>query len=260
MALAYDGTQQGITANATMTPGATTGTNITFTSSIAIFDATMPGREIRGAYDGLGAGGGRAIIRGFVDSTHVLCDITAAFPTTTAIPAGSWLLTAQTVSGLDYLEGETVGVVCDGGVDADKVVTNGQITTTFQSSVIFVGYKYTGSLEFLNLDTGGQTGSTEAKARNITRVAFNFFNALGTKFGTTAYNTETINFKKFGDDLFDRPTPPFSGIRSVRYTDEWAKPNNVKGVQKKLVVIQDQPLPCTILSADIFAETSDEPG
>ena len=48
---------------------------------------------------------------------------------------------SNTVSGLDHLDGETVQVVVDGVVDADKTVSSGSITTTTSGNIIHAGKK-----------------------------------------------------------------------------------------------------------------------
>lgn len=263
MSLAYIGTSTGLNANASMTPGtgATVAgtTNVVFTAAPGVFDTTMGGRQIWEAYDALGNGGGRALISGVISSTQVACTILSPFTNLNAIPAGSWLLTASLISGLDYLNGETVSVICDGGPDISQVVVNGQIQTTSQASVIFVGYGYTGTLEWLNLDTGGETGTAENKARNVNKIGFNFYCSLGVNFGTSPYALDTINFKKWDKDQLDRPTVPFTGVRTVRYTDKWSKPNSLSEGNKRVIIIQNQPLPCNVLSIDVFVNTSDDP-
>ena len=260
MAFAYVGTQPGISANATLTPGAISGNNVIFTASNPVFVQGMVQQYLYGAYDFFGNGGGRAQITGFLSSTQVICNIVTAFPSTTALTPGDWLVTAQQLTGLDYLNGETLSVICDGGPDVNQLVGSGQIFTTAPASVIFAGYSYTGTLETLNIDSGGETGSAESKVRNINHVAINFFNSLGTQYGSDAYHLDTVYGKTYstsstttGTSKFDRPTVPFSGIKYLPYTDSW------KRTDKRVTIIQSVPLPCTILSLDIFMMTSDDP-
>ena len=152
-----------------------------------------------------------------------------------------------------------MAVSTDGGPDVSQVVTFGQITVSEQASVIFVGYPYTGTLEWLNLDTGGETGTAENKARNVNKIGFNFYCSLGVSFGTSPYSLDTVNFKKWNKDQLDGPTVPFTGVRTVRYSDKWSKPNSLSEGNKRVTVIQNTPLPCNVLSIDVFANTSDDP-
>jgi hypothetical protein len=70
---------------ATLTPAATTGLDIVFTASQAKFLNGDVGRVIK-------FGLSRAIIITFTSTTVVRADIIVDFPSTSAIPAGSWLL------------------------------------------------------------------------------------------------------------------------------------------------------------------------
>src|SRR3546814_17498757 len=50
---------------------------------------------------------------------------------------------ATTITGLDHLEGETVKILADGAVVADKTVSSGSITLVAAASVVQVGLGYT---------------------------------------------------------------------------------------------------------------------
>lgn len=253
MSNSFNGSDVGRTAGAALTPGATTGTSVIFTASAPVFDATMVGREIWKKYDINGDGGGRARITAYTDSTHVTCEITNAdgFNNVSSIPAGSWFLTATTISGLEYLEGETVSIQADGGTHPRRTVVNGQVTLDSPTSVAIVGYRYTGRLETLNIDTGGLSGSAATKTRNVFKIAFRFYNTLGVAFGTDPYRLEQMVFRNSGD-LSDRPAPLFTGIKAQTYRDRY----EYNG--KRIVVVQNNPVPCTLLTYDVFTGTTDD--
>lgn len=252
MAVIFDGTAAGTAASATLTPGATAvGSGVTFTASASVFTASMVGRELRKKFDSNGGGGGRAIIRSFTSGTQVTCEIVTAFDSTSAIPAGNWYLTSQSISGLEHLEGQTVSVVSDGGVHDDCVVTNGGITLNQQSSYVICGFKYVGIIKLMNIDQGGQVGPALSLPRNVLRTAIQFLNTLGTKFGTTLYTLEKVNFT-FVPAVVDRPTALFTGTQRNGYNDRW------EADAKTLIIYQDAPSPCTVLAIGIEMETSDE--
>lgn len=76
--------------NATLTPGAVSGTGVTFTASAAVFAAGDVGKVLRG--DPTMQVIGKATIVSFTDTTHVVADITENFASTSAIASGSWRL------------------------------------------------------------------------------------------------------------------------------------------------------------------------
>lgn len=246
-ALIYDGTQ---TAG-TITPGATSGTSVTFTSSTPVFTTTgaMAGREIWRKYDNNGNGGGRATIVTVTDSTHAVCDITQNFASTSAIPAGQWMLTTNKLFNAHNLEGQTVGLLLDGAPGTATTVTSGQITLPQQASKVVAGLRYVGLIQSLNLDFGGATGSAQNKPRKLNRVYLRFLNTIGAKVGTDIYDLESI---RFTPNILNRGTPLFSGIIRKALFDKTTES------EKYFAIMQDQPLPCTITSIDLFGETTDE--
>ena len=250
MALTYDGATYGKDASATLTFSAATGTGVTVTASSAVFTASMVGREIWKKYDETGNGGGRAIITGYTSSTVVTVDIKVDLDNTAAIPVGGWYLTAQTITNIHHLEGQTVNVLTDGGPHIDCLVTGGQITLEYAASVVHIGYKYTGIVKSLNIDVGGVTGSAQGKPRKIVKTVFRFANSLGASMGTSLYKAEKLIFTTTAQKL-NRPAPLFNGSKEQTYEDSTE-------IEKSLVIIQEYPLPCTVLVADVFAETSDE--
>lgn len=257
MSLSYDGSDYGVDANATLTPGAVTGEDITFTASAAVFTSDMVGRQLWKKYDSNGDGGGRAEITEYTDSTHVVCKIKSDFDSTDAIAAGDWFLTTGSVSGLEHLEGETVKIVADGGPVADDVVEDGVVSlsssgSTVQASKVHVGLGYVGFVGLLNIDSGGQNGTAQARRRNIFEAAITYQNALGIEIGTDPYNLERVVFTSTAQKL-GRPAPPFSGTRMETVKDSWLDSN-----QKHFYFRQASPLPSTILTTDLFMVTNDE--
>lgn len=247
MAVLFDGSALGVAAASSVTPAAITG-DTTITATIGVFKASHVGREIWKQYDINGNGGGRAEITAFNSDTSVDVTVLSDFDNTNSIPAGNWFLTSDTIAGLDHLEGETVGVLTDGGPDLEAVVSSGAITISHQASKVYVGYTYTGTLQTLNLDFGGVTGTAADKRRRLDKTMLRFKDSVGPRFGTNAYRTDAITF--FRPD-FDRPTPPFSGVYPIQYSDRWED-------EKAIVILQQQPLPCTVLGVDHFGDAADE--
>jgi hypothetical protein len=253
MSIQSDGSGTGVSLGTTVTPSATSGVGITLVASAATFTASMVGAQIWKKYDVNGNGGGRALITAYADSTHITATVLSSFNNTEVIPAGSWFITSSTASGLEYLEGQNVNVTVDGGPIADAVVTAGAIAfaNSVQASKANVGFKYKGRIETLNIDTGGVTGSAEVKPRNLIKAAIRFFNAVGCSFGTNLYRLERLVFRSTADPL-DRAVPLFTGVKEQVYLDQWESDN------KQVVIVQDVPSPCTVLSMDMFMDTSDE--
>ena len=245
--LTYDGTGAGLDAGASMTPGALTGSSITFTASAALFAATDVGRQIwKRSIDGVGTG--RAEITSFDSTTEVTCTILngADFDSTDAMAAGDWYLTTDSLIKLDHMEGRTVGVIADGGTHPEEIVTNGAISLDYQVSVVHVGIPYEGLLMPMTMEFGAESGTSISKPKNIYEVGMRFSNSLGALFGTDLYNSERIPFANM-PLLVGNPQLLFSGIKRIPYSDTWE-------LDKIAYVRQDKPLPCIVQQMIIYGD------
>ncbi len=93
----------------TMTPAATTGTDINFTASGALFLAGDVGRQIINTTSGQT---GRASITAVTSTTVALCDIVENFTNTSAIASANWKLDLSPVVDLEF-DSTQAGAVCN---------------------------------------------------------------------------------------------------------------------------------------------------
>jgi hypothetical protein len=258
MAIFYDGSALGLSKGVSITPSAVgvIGSSVTLTASAAIFTASMVGQQIHGKYDVNGNGGGIVIITGFTDSQHVTATVYVPFANTNAMTPGNWYLTATVLNGLSYFgNGQTVAVVADGGPAVNAVVSNGSITLQAPATTVVVGFPYIGALETLNLDVGGKSGTAQSKPRILVKAAIRFLNSVGMSFGTDYYTQSQLTIRQANFQT-DRPTVPFTGIDMVQYADSWTQQD--EDPEKKIVIIQSLPLPCTVSGIDGYIQTSDD--
>jgi hypothetical protein len=231
--LVLDGSDQAVT----ITPAAVTGDNIVFTASGNIFALADEGREIHKIYQDR-AGGGRAIIRNFVDATHVECEILIDFDSTDVIAAGDWYFTTDEVRGLYHLEGETVRVLADGRVHPDVVVTDGRIGLDFQAGFVAAGKNYRMLWQSLSPVILARDGNTLTRSSNVGNFDIVYYETMGLKFGTDPYDLQDIPSSSFGQ-LPDRPPVPDSGVSQEVNASEW-------GENLSIYIVQEQPYPCFI--------------
>ena len=248
-ALTYDGIDPGVTAGAAITPAAVSGASVAFTSDANMFLATDVGREIWKKSES-GVGTGRATILTYVSATEVTCQITVDFDNVVAMAAGSWYFTTDSISGLEHLEDESVGILTDGGVHPVKTVTGGVVTLDAQAGKVHAGKKYVGLIKSLNLEGGGINGPAQSKPRNVAKLGIHFLNTLGARYGTNRYSLAAVNFRSALDSL-DRPPPLFTGVKDITHFDAWQN-------EKHYFIEQQQPLPCVIQMVDIFMDTTNE--
>ena len=91
----------------TLTPAATTGTSISFTTAVGYFNQGDIGRQLVNE-----AGAGIATIVGYTSSTVVTADIIEDFPSTSAIASGDWKIDLSPVCSLSP-SGSSAGEVID---------------------------------------------------------------------------------------------------------------------------------------------------
>lgn len=127
-----------------------------------------------------------------------------------------------TVTGLDHVEGELVGVLADGIDIGDLTVVSGAITlpngTT--ASKITVGLRYPSSAETLRLpQAGNQDGTALGRRKNINSVALDVLETAGLKAGTPS-RVEDITARAMTSNL-DSMQPLKTGVYAVSSQDSW---------------------------------------
>ncbi|NQV46546.1 MAG: hypothetical protein HQ504_02065 [Rhodospirillaceae bacterium] len=122
---------------------------------------------------------------------------------------GTDSLAKTTWSGMGHLEGETVKILADGAVVADKVVAAGSITLDQAANNIEVGLGYTHAVEPLppSIGTGGPIRPVAITFRLAETSALRL---------DTGRGFQEVPFKRFGSGALDTAPQPFTGDRTVR--------------------------------------------
>lgn len=233
----------------TITPAAISGDSVLFTAGASIFSADDLNRRIQVKYLE-GTETGIAEIIEYVSPTEVNCLILEDFESTDPLPSGSWYFTQETVSGLGHLEGETVSIIADGGIQENQVVVNGSITLGGQTTYAIVGLFYFGRVKTMPLELLLTTGITPGKYKSVNKINLMFRNSLGTSYGTDPYSLEQIAFRS-GIQYTDRPPLLYSGVKESPGFDNYDE-------QRAMWIIQNVPYPCTINSMVFDMEFSEE--
>lgn len=243
-AATFDGSLAGLDAGATLTPASVSGNAVTFTASAAVFASGDVGKElIVKSTDGTAFG--TAEIVTFNSSTSVDADILVAFNSTDAIAAGSWYLTSDTITGLDNLEGRTVSVLVDGAVHPTRTVASNTISLDTQAAVVHVGLPFTGTMETMDLEGGGTTGTSQTKKKSVYKVGVRLLNTSGLEYGTDYYRLEDRLLRQ-AVDLMDNPPPLFTGDEVLRFQDGGIDDQPGWGRSKRVIVQQSLPLPASV--------------
>ena len=157
----------------------------------------------------------------------------------TSNETSQWYLSATVFKGLEHLEGETVGVVGNGGYIGDFIVENGQIDITPANvnkvATAIIGLKYKGILKSPNLGVQLQGTQTFSNMKNIYKIGLSLSFSAGGKVGDSLYYlTEIQDFNPEG--LLDTPPLPMDEYKEINYEGDYAK-------EKHYFVMQDKPLP-----------------
>lgn len=162
----------------------------------------------------LRAGGGIAIITGYISTNTVNINITQNFPiipdntppafsqTPPIYNQGQWSMTTPTTQfwGLDPLIGQTVSINADGGVVAPQVVAaDGSITLPQPATKVTAGLGFICQGQTMPLDVGEPT--IQGKRKKIGAVTFKVANTRGISTGRTLQTLVAIKEMNAGVPL-----------------------------------------------------------
>lgn len=206
-----------------------------FRTSSAVFASGDVGSVIR-------AGGGIATITSFVDSQHVIANITQpivdVIPNSNQVvpqPSGSWTLTApvSVISGLDHLIGATVTGLADGNVIVPRTVAaNGTITLDAPASQVTVGLGFTAQLQSVYFDIGGGA-SVQGQRKKLSAVNVLVQASRGAEVGGTQQDGSTLSPPMIDVDWLNMqtmdtqpnvPLPPYNSDVVPLYTGYFRTP------------------------------------
>lgn len=161
--------QLGLKPAATLTPAATTGTGINFTSSVSVpFQAGDVGRQLVNL-----SGTGKAVIVSISSGTVVVCDIIEAFPSTSAIASQSWLLALSPIAQLSVTTGN--GKLGERVTITAKDTAAAGVQATFRSGDVGKYLRFSGGLVKITTYTSSSViNGVCVAALDVTTATVNF--------------------------------------------------------------------------------------
>lgn len=157
-----------------------------------------------------------------------------------------------TITGLHYLEGETLQVLADGAVQPDVAVSNASVTIQTAASDVQLGYGYTSRVETLPIYVIRAPFEARGRLASVYKVELYFYRSVGAKVGSSDQadaDLETVGFRDGGQDM-NSAVAPLTGYREVAIDDRHS-------TEATIVILQDQPLPMTVLSAIYKLDVND---
>lgn len=154
---------------------------------------------------------------------------------------------ATVISGLTWLEGETVSILADGAVQPQQVVTGGAITLDNPASIVHVGLPIEADVQtlpvaLLALDAAAGIG----KPKNVNKVWMRVNRSSGIFAGPDF--DKLIEVKERTTEVYGAPPALKTGEVSVSVTPSW-------GPDGAICVRQSDPLPLTLLSVTMEVAT-----
>ena len=146
-----------------------------------------------------------------------------------------------TLSGLSHLEGQTVSILADGSVHANKTVSSGSITLDRAVTKACVGLAYDSILQTMRIEGGAAEGTSQGKTKRISKVVLRLFETVGVKVGPSLSNLEVVPFRTTSSNLSAPVDTLIEGDKEIEFDDDY----NSDGY---IFIKQDQPLPASILA------------
>ncbi len=218
---------------------------LTLTASNPTFTEALVGRFFR-----LRDGNDYAV----VEVTAYTSDTEVAVRTERLIPESlrdaavtQWALMAQTLSGLDHLEGAEVSILADGNVEPVQTVTDGQIELQFPAAIAHVGLGITADMATLAISMTNRDGSTNRDNLKLVHgVALQVERSRGVFAGQSPEDAsfQSVDYlnelKQRSTENWGEPTQLATGLIDVKIDSRWDSEGSI-------FVRQSDPLPLSIL-------------
>lgn len=237
MALTYNGFYSGTTGTLTGGTNWTTDETLTLTASSSTFVIGDVGKDFLLKKDDEDV---QVTCTAYTSGTVISVRPRTIVPVAIrGVACSEWAACASTFSGLTHLEGETVGVIADGGREPDSVVASGGITLSRPFSRVQVGLPITADIKTLDIEATNKDTSL-GDFKHVTRVILRILNSRGLKAGLTEDTLEEMATEY--TDVVNATPALQSGVREVLMSATHEDSGSI-------VVRQDQGLPATILNA-----------
>ena len=154
------------------------------------------------------------------------------------------------ISGINHLIGETVGIIGDGIKQEDRIVSNDGTITIDSASNVVVGLKYKSIIESLDIDVGGDYGSSHASTRSMGEVYLNLYRSLGGSVGLDASSLADLTYRSEIDGPMQTEPDIYTGFISADVNSKYRR-------EAKIRIETEDPYPFTVLSITAEVETTD---
>jgi len=156
-----------------------------------------------------------------------------------------------TISGLTWLENETVNILADGAIHPSAVVSNaGVLTLSYPAAKVQIGYGYNSDGQLLRPDAGSADGSSIGQTRRVFKVAVMLHRVGDFLMGMNFSKLLPVSFQRADAQLADQATPLFSGIHRDGVESDY-------DFEGQFCFRQGSGLPGMIQAVDLFMDETD---
>ncbi len=144
------------------------------------------------------------------------------------------------ISGLTWLEGETVSILADGGVLPNQVVKDGKVELPVEVTYAHIGLPITAELKTLPVAVQMQDGSYgRGHMKNVNKVFIRVYRSSGISVGPDEDHLTAVKMR--GDEPFGEPPQLLSEEIPLAVSPKWTDGGQI-------VIQQKNPLPITVVS------------
>lgn len=152
------------------------------------------------------------------------------------------------ITGLTWLEGETVSILADGAVEPPQAVKDGKITLTYPAKVVHVGLPFMADMKTLPAAMALQDGSYgSGHKKNVREVFFRVVNSSGTQAGPSF--DKLSEYPSRSTEFAGNVPEPITDEIDFQIQPQWSQSGQV-------CVRQKYPLPLRIVSMTTVLELS----
>jgi len=139
------------------------------------------------------------------------------------------------ISGLAHLEGHTVHILANGGVQPAQVVKNGRVPLQYPAEKVHVGLPYCSRLTTVDFDANLPDGTAKARIKRTVKVHLQLIESAGGSVGDKDDRLVPMEYW-----TAPRPMGKAPGLYTGLQTVSWPGGYETDG---SVTVIQDLPLP-----------------
>jgi hypothetical protein len=152
---------------------------------------------------------------------------------------GSASQVTNTVTGLQYIQGQSAVAVGDGAkIWQGTVPSNGQVTFAYYANLVSIGLTFQTIIEPMNPTLGNPQQTSKGKKQKISRVTFSLCDSIGGQYGN---DQQHLHLMAYGPGAKGLPPALFTGNITRDLDGDWQD-------EATISIVHGEPFPFTLRS------------